>query len=110
MKTAVRFTLTLSTLLLLGSSANALAADRTGEVPTKTVSFRDLDLSTAEGAQALYDRIAGAARVVCRGTEIAAMHACRARAVDDAVKAVGNPLLSSLHRSTVERVEGLVQR
>ena len=110
MKTAARFALTLSTLLSLGMSATTLAAGRVGDVPTKTVSFRDLDLSTAQGAEALYGRIADAAREVCRGAEIASIHACRARAIDDAVSAIGNPLLSSLHRSTVERIDGLVQR
>lgn len=110
MKTATRLALTLSALLSLGTSAAAFAVDRVGDLPTKTVSLRDLDLSTVQGAEALYGRIASAARVVCRGAEIASIHACRARAIEDAVGAVGNPLLSSLHRSTVQRIEGLVQR
>ena len=110
MKTASRFALALSTLSLLASSATALAGSRVGEIPTKTVSFRDLDLSTAGGADALYERITAAAREVCRGTELASMHACRAQAIEDAVKGVGNPLLSSVHRSTIERIENLVRR
>ena len=110
MKSTHRFTLALSTLMLLAGSATALAATRVGEIPTKTVSYRDLDLSTAHGAEALYDRIATAAREVCRGTDLSSNRACRVRAVDDAIRAVGSPLLSSIHRSTVERVEGFVQR
>jgi len=110
MKTANRFALALSTLTLLAGSATALAGNRLGEIPTKKVSFRDLDISTAEGAEALYGRIESAAREVCRGTELALMRTCREQAVDEAVRIVGNPLLSSVHRSTVERVEGLVQR
>jgi UrcA family protein len=94
MKTTARFTLALSTLMLLVGPA-AHAADRVGDVPTKTVSFRDLDLSTARGAQALYDRIESAAREVCRGTEFADYDACRARAIEGAVKEVANPLLSA---------------
>jgi UrcA family protein len=110
MKTASRFALALSTLSLLAASATALAGTRVGEIPTKRVSFRDLDLSTASGAEALYERITAAAREVCRGAELNAIRSCQAIAVEDAVKGVGNPLLSSVHRSTVERVENLVRR
>ena len=110
MKTTSRSVLALSTLALLGWSATTLAApSRVGEVATKVVRFKDLDLSTAEGAQTLYERIVFAARIVCRdaGSE---MRECRARAVDDAVRAVGRPLLSSVHRSSAERVEEVVLR
>jgi UrcA family protein len=110
MKIAHRFALTLTTLSLLAGSATALAASRVGEIPTKTVSFRDLDLSTSNGAEALYERIAAAAREVCRGAELASIRECRAVAVDDAVKGVGSPLLTSIHRSTVGRTENLVLR
>ena len=104
MKTSARFILALSTLMLLAGSA-AHASNRVGDVPTKTVSFRDLDLSTALGAQTLYDRIEAAAREVCRGTELAEYGACRARAIDDAVAYVGSPLLSAVNRSARDREE-----
>ena len=111
MKTTSRSVLALSTLLaLLGSSATTLAAPtRVGDVATKVVRFKDLDLSTAEGAKALYERITMAARIVCRdaGSET---RECRARAVDDAVRAVGRPLLSSVHSSSAKRVEEVVLR
>ena len=110
MKTTSRSVLALSTLALLASPATTLAApSRVGEVATKVVRFKDLDLSTAEGAQTLYERITMAARIVCRdaGYEV---RECRARAVDDAVRAVGRPLLSSVHRSSAERVEEVVLR
>ena len=71
---------------------------------------RDRDLSTAEGAQTLYERISFAARVVCRDAGYTEMRECRTRAVDDAVRAVGRPLLSSVHRSTIDRVEEVVLR
>ncbi|HEY3518465.1 MAG TPA: UrcA family protein [Gammaproteobacteria bacterium] len=103
MKTTARVFLALSTLMLL--SGSAYAANRVGDVPTKTVRFRDLDLSTAQGARALYDRIESAAREVCRGTEFAQFDACRARAIEDAVKYVGSPLLSAADRSAREREE-----
>ena len=106
MKTTARFVLALSTLMLLAGSA-AHAANRAGDVPTKTVSFRDLDLSTAYGAQALYDRIEAAAREVCRGTELMDYNACRARAIEGAVKHVGNPLLSA---AAADRFEELALR
>jgi len=110
-KTTSRSVLALSTLALLGWSATTLAApSRVGEVATKVVRFKDLDLSTAEGAQTLYDRIAMAARIVCRDAGHTQVRECRVRAVDDAVRAVGRPLLSSIHRSLAERVEEVVLR
>ncbi|HEX7236955.1 MAG TPA: UrcA family protein [Gammaproteobacteria bacterium] len=102
MKTTARLVLSLSTLMLLCGAAQA--ADRVGDIPTKTVSFRDLDLSTVVGAQALFGRIEAAAREVCRGTELADYDACRARAIEGAVKDVGSPLLSAASRSAVEEL------
>ena len=111
MKTTSRSVLALTTLALLGWSATTLAApSRVGDIATKVVRFKDLDLSTAEGAQTLYERISFAARVVCRDVGSTEMRECRARAVDDAVRAVGRPLLSSVHRSSVDRVEEVVLR
>jgi UrcA family protein len=104
MKTATRSALALSSLALLGLSLPALAAPSRDEIATKVVRFNDLDLSTAAGAQTLYERITAAARSVCRGVEVAQARACKARAVEDAVRAVGSPLLSSVHRSTAGRV------
>lgn len=112
MKTSIRSALSASLLLLIGWSAAASAAPRNdAELVTKTVRFGDLDLSTAVGAQALYDRIKGAARDVCRDSaSYRAMHECRAAAVEGAVRGVANPLLSSVHRSTVDAVEKVVRR
>jgi UrcA family protein len=110
-KTTSRSVLALSTLLaLLGSSATTLAApSRVGEIATKVVSFKDLDLSTAEGAQTLYKRITVAARIVCRDAGLETRD-CRARAVEDAVRGVGRPLLSSVHSAAADRVEEVVLR
>jgi UrcA family protein len=97
--------------LLLGWSGSALGATNSVDgFPTKTVKFKDLDISTAKGAQALYGRIAAAARDVCRAESYATVRSCRAGAVDQAVRGVANPLLSSIHRSAVERVEEVVLR
>jgi UrcA family protein len=111
MKTTARSVLTLSALVLLGSTATALAdSSRDGDVATKVVRFNDLDLSTGAGAQTLYERIAAAARAVCRGSVHSHVRECRARAVEDAVRAIGNPLLSSVHRSTAGGVEEVAIR
>jgi UrcA family protein len=101
----------LSTFLLLGWSGSALGATNADDgFATKTVKFNDLNLSTADGAQALYGRIGAAARDVCRAESYASVRKCRAAAVDHAVRGVASPLLSSIHRSAVERVEEVVLR
>lgn len=105
MKTSTRSVLAVSACLLLGFSTSALAANRVGDVATKTVRFKDLDLSTAVGAQTLYERIAAAARVVCREKTYRLTRACVAYAIDTAVNGVSSPLLTSIHLSTVERTE-----
>jgi len=111
MKTTARSVLTLSTLVLLGWSATTLAAPiRVDDVATKVVRFKDLDLSTAVGAETLYERIVAAARMVCHGALSTEVRDCRARAVEEAVNAVGSPLLSSVHRSTAGRVAEAVLR
>jgi len=111
MKTTARSALMLSTLMLLGAAATAVAAPSSdAEVATKVVRFKDLDLSTAVGAQKLHARITAAAVVVCRDAVYSEVRECRARAVDEAVRAVGNPLLSSVHGSTADHVEEVVLR
>ena len=109
MKTSTRSALALSVCLLLGSATAFGATIRDGVV-TETVRFKDLDISTAGGAQALYGRIVAAARRVCRDEPYMFARNCRAKAVDGAVTGVGSPLLSSIHRSAVERVEEVVLR
>jgi UrcA family protein len=111
MKTSTRSAVILSTALLLGWSAATLGAPSlVGTVATKTVKFADLDISTADGARTLYDRIVTAARSVCRDSDLGTERTCRARAVADAVAGVGSPLLTAEHRSTSERVEKVVRR
>lgn len=111
MTSRARSVLVLSALLSLGAPATVLAAPSAiGDFATKTVRFDRAELATAAGAQALYERIAAAARVVCRDAPYAAVRECRARAVDAAVSAVGSPLLSSIHGSAADRVEEVVLR
>jgi UrcA family protein len=117
MKTSTRSVLSLWALVLLGWASTTLAAPPSAkpthadQVPTtKTVRFGNLDVSTAVGAERLYGRIRVAASMVCRELPHSAVRNCRARAVDDAVTSIDNALLSSIHRSTVERVEQLVRK
>lgn len=111
MKIPNRSAVALSACLLLGWSASASGAvGSDAAVVSKTVKFKDLDISKAGGAQALYGRISAAARDVCRAEPYNFVRGCRARAVDDAVTGVGSPLLMSIHRSAVERVEEVVLR
>src|SRR5262245_29961436 len=84
-KISTRSARVLSTCLLLGWSASALGAVGDDAMVSKTVKFRDLDISKAEGAQALYGRISAAARQVCLAQQYNFIRSCRARAVDDAV-------------------------
>jgi len=110
-KIATRSAVLLSACLLLGWSGAALgAADGVDGFAMKTVKFKDLDISTANGAQALYGRIGAAARDVCRAESYVTASKCRAGAIDQAVRGVASPLLSSIHRSAVERVEEVVLR
>jgi UrcA family protein len=71
--------------------------------PAVRVSYSDLNLSTQQGSQALYSRIVAAANQVCQVEDIrdlqsvAAARSCRAQAVAQAVRAVGNPALAALY-------------
>jgi UrcA family protein len=70
---------------------------------TRTVGYADLNISQVAGAKVLYRRIEAAARQVCpiddpRNLSARRMHdSCVKQAVDDAVKCVNSPMLSSLH-------------
>jgi UrcA family protein len=59
----------------------------------------------------LYGRIKLAARVVCRHEPLVRLeYACRARAIENAVRDVDSPLLTSVHRSATGRMEEVVAR
>jgi len=79
-------------------------------VPVKTVAYKDLNLNTKAGVQALYKRIHGAADQVCgnvdgRDLQIARAHkACVERATADAVAAVNNQMLTQTATVTVALV------
>jgi UrcA family protein len=77
-----------------GSAAAAQATER-----SVTIGYKDLDLTTRNGADALYARLSGAARLVCGDsgrtlTEQRAWDRCYTQALSVAVARVDNPLLS----------------
>lgn len=90
-----------SVVCLVGSSEAPAGPSAAGR--TVTVNYRDLNLSTIDGAITLYQRLKGAARTVCDGplTGIAAYQewrSCYDAAMADAVAKVNNPLLTAVHR------------
>ncbi|HEY4971667.1 MAG TPA: UrcA family protein [Steroidobacteraceae bacterium] len=90
--------------LLVAAWASTLVATAGAEesLPSKTVRYSDLDISKPEGAKALYQRIRAAARDVCdlsiAGDPVlrAATQACVDTAIDNAVRKVDAPALTSL--------------
>jgi UrcA family protein len=86
-------------LLFLGITPAWSASPDTHSV---TVSFRDLDLSTQQGAKTLYGRIQSAARKVCGYPgadfiEQSIWRSCYRNTVSDAVEKVNSPLLTAVH-------------
>ena len=89
-----------SVACLLGATP-APAADPSG-ARSETVSYRDLNLSTIEGATALYQRIRRAANSVCDEpgsgvTRYQEWKSCYQAAIADAVAKVNSPLLTSVY-------------
>jgi UrcA family protein len=87
----------------LGTGALCSASVQAAEdVPSKTVKFADLNITSQAGAKALYGRIRAAAQDVCHdssgGDPILrlAVRACIEKAIDKAVKDVNSPVLTSL--------------
>ena len=91
----------LAACLLLGSLGLAQAAT-SDTPPAVTVSYGDLDLSTAAGAKALYERLASAARMVCPGEfspdlkQVAGYYTCRREAIARAVSRINSSQLAAL--------------
>jgi UrcA family protein len=111
MNTTIQNTARAAAFLLCGAIAlctlqiTAHAAD--GGLPSKKVSYADLDISQPAGAKVLYGRIARAAREVCNYTGFDPLGAAQVRircinyAIDNAVKDVGSPTLSALRPNSV---------
>jgi UrcA family protein len=90
---------------LVFSIATVSSAEEHTTPPQVVVKFADLDLSTAQGAVALYGRIRGAADDVCSrmyiSTEAYRRHkdVCLQKLIADAVNKVNQPSLSAVYAS-----------
>ena len=95
---------------LCALQVTAIAAD--DSLPTRRVSYADLDISKPAGAKILYRRIEAAAREVCvPGTRevvraTAPERACINQAIDMAVKHVNSVALSELHSGKAIHLAG----
>jgi UrcA family protein len=94
------WSLAFTSLACLLGAAQA-SADHAIATRSITVNYRDLNLSTIEGATALYQRLKGAAHRVCDEPtsgldEHRAYQACYRAAIADAVAKVNSPLLTKV--------------
>ncbi len=89
-------------------AAGAAQADETSaNVATRTVHYADLNLNTQAGISALYNRIRGAAKLVCGDVDAKQLEealqakACVAHAVQVSVSSVNNARLTNEHLAHV---------
>ena len=101
MKTSLALSL-LAACGLGAASFGAVAATPDSDLPTITVRYGDLNLTTDQGTRVLYRRLTGAANLVCptadnrdlNGSTQAAK--CRATAIAAAVKKINNAHLAEI--------------
>lgn len=85
------------------------AATAPADVPSMTVRYADLDITTEQGAHTLYRRIQSAAQAVCpsadfRDLERSAMsRSCQEQAIARAVQAVSSPRLAAVYAVHAKR-------
>jgi UrcA family protein len=88
--------------LIAGFAAVCSAADST-EAPQAVVRYADLDISTSQGAAALYNRIRFASEGVCASLDGADLNSkshaktCVQRAIEGAVAKVNRPALFAVY-------------
>jgi UrcA family protein len=111
MNTTIQNTARAAAIFLCGAIAlcalqlRAQAAD--DGLPSKRVSFADLDISKPADAKVLYGRISAAAHQVCALSgykDLGAMqrvNGCVDRAINNAVKNVDSPALSALRPNSM---------
>ncbi|MGH8137403.1 MAG: UrcA family protein [Steroidobacteraceae bacterium] len=104
----------ISCTLAAGTASASRASD---ELPSVTVKYGDLDLSTTAGATALYGRIKRAARTVCGMDSIQPEERvygnwkpCYNQAIATAVTKVNSPMLTAVHggKATPARLAALL--
>jgi UrcA family protein len=106
-RTRARAVMLVGCVLATAASLTQAAAPA-GDVPSITVKFADLNLSTEEGTNRLYSRITTAARAVCeRGdardlSAFAASRACESAAIARAVSDVHNPRLAAAYAARIK--------
>jgi len=102
-------TLALTSFTMLSSATQA--AEPSDTLPHQVVSFKDLNLNSAEGVTVLYERIRSAAKGVCGGVDVRdlrAVHAakdCMEKAESRAILAVNSPMLTKLSLAKTGRTE-----
>lgn len=89
---------------LTGYSVSARAVASAVKVRSVTVRYAELDLAKPQGVEALYIRIEGAARRVCGADSSVHLRDrmnrnCYENAIGRAVKQVGLPTLTAMHRA-----------
>lgn len=102
--------LALAALVLGSSAARTADSDVPRDVPRKTVRFADLDLTRPRDAEALYQRIRFAARLVCNDTAYSLdgrrtrnWIRCFDTTVKDVVSRVNQPTLTAVYRERTKR-------
>jgi UrcA family protein len=93
-----------SAAIAWGGGNAAQAAEPANAVPHKVVSFKDLNLNTAEGVEVLYKRIRNAAHEVCADPDRYDLSEFKLRpCIDDAmaraIAQVNSPMLTSLYQT-----------
>lgn len=89
-------------------AANTTFAEPSGNFPSITVKFADLDLTTDVGVHRLYKRISAAAEQVCPsgGRDLqflAAARKCKAETIERTVQLLGNSRLATVHAEHVHQ-------
>ena len=111
MNTTIRTKIYTAISCIMGTAALCSALSTSAEaedVPSKTVLFKDLDITKSDGAKVLYSRIRAAARDVCESSTGSdpilrlATKGCIEKAIDKAVKDVNAPMLSQLRFGTTD--------
>jgi UrcA family protein len=94
--------------VLVSTFAAVCGAADSGEVPTAVVRYADLDISTTQGATALYNRIHSTAEGLCapfNGADLLfkfEAKACVQQAIKGAVAKVNRPALSAIYAAKYE--------
>jgi UrcA family protein len=97
---------------LTGYSASAGAIASAAKVRTITIRYPELDVAKPQGVEALYTRIEGAARRVCRADSSARLRDranrrnCYQDAIAHAVKQIDLPTLTAVHRAKTSSTVG----